>query len=691
MALPALAAATVPASVATNPFREPPTGEVIVRFDPGTSAAAKSAAVQSVDAVAQDRIDALPRTHEVTLPPGASVSMALGELRSRADVQWAVSNGRAYLYATPNDPLFGSLWGMQNIFATTAWNTTTGSTDVRVGVVDTGIAASHPDLQDNLVVADARNFVEEVGITDPAHWNDEMGHGTHVAGTIGARGNNGVGVAGVNWRVGMVPARAFDMWGSAEDSWIADAMGWAAQRSRVVNASFGSTNPTLMDAVIAQYPNTLFVAAAGNDAVNVDSTPGYPCAINRPNVLCVAALDSSNELADFSNFGAASVDLGAPGVGVDSTYVPLNLIQDDSSATRLTAWANGSGSTASAWAAGTSGSGTAFQVTSVSLASGASATFGTPAGGLPALAGTLCRVNYQAAARLTGSGTFLLQARHPAVASNAWQTVDGPYSIGTSGFFYPFMADIEAFDGRTGVELQFVVQNTSGITKTFSSSGTNPYLALSSLTTECMGVQPPGGSYGTLNGTSMATPHVAGAAALLLSTRPDLTAAQLKSALLSTVTATPSLTGSTVTGGRLNAAAALASIAVPAVAPSAPQAAPAAPTPPPTTPMVLTLRGTQPVALRAVRGNVTVPLRCSGTARDACVATVVVRYKVKGKWKAISASRSARVAAGNAGTVRLALNAYGRTLLALKRAYAAQVSITPSGGTATTGRVRITR
>jgi len=186
----------------------------------------------------------------------------------------------------------------------------------------------------------------------------------------------------------------------------------------------------------------------------------------------------------------------------------------------------------------------------------------------------------------------------------------------------------------------------------------------------------------------MATPHVAGAAALLLSARPDLTAAQLKSALLSTTRSTPSLAGATVTGGRLDVAAALASV----VGTSPPPAAPPPATPAaPAAPMVLALRGTPPVTLRAVRGRVTVPLRCSGTARDACVATVVIRYRAKGKWRAVTASWSARVAAGRAGTVRLALNAFGRQLLAQKRAYVAQVRMTPPGGTATTGRVRITR
>ncbi len=661
--------------VVDNPLRDHAPRELIVRFDPGTPVTERSEAIQSVDAVAQRALTGLPRTHEVTLPAGEPVADAIAELRARPDVAWATPNGRSRLLATPNDPLLGSLWGMPNIGAATAWDATQGSADVLVGVVDSGAVQAHPDLAGNLRPDLARNFVSEGGTVNPSHWNDEIGHGTHVAGTIGAVGTNGIGVAGVNWRVGLVPVRSFDMWGGASDSWVVDGLAWAAQRSRVVNASFESGNGPAIDAVIARYPNTLFVAAAGNSTENVDATASYPCAIDRPNVLCVAALDEANGMASYSNYGARSVDLGAPGSNIESTYMPVSIIRDDSSAASLGAWTR----TPSAfWPSGTASDGSAYRITGGTLtgassAASPSATLEAPV--LPALTGTACRLGYNAAFALPAGVTFRAEAR---VGSGSWALLDQPYGNGTTtdGFFLPFSASMEAYDGASSVQVRFTI--VQGATGTYG--GASRYLAVSKPIVQCLGAQPPDGSYGTLSGTSMAAPQVTGVAALLLAKKPSLTVAGLRAALLSSVTPTTSLSGRTVTGGRLNAAAALATLATPAaVATPAPIASGEI------APMSLRINNGRALRLVVRKGAVKVPLECTGAAATDCRMTVALRFgERKGKspritWRAM-ATKTVTVRAGTRSTVSLALNSYGTRLLAARPRVAAQVRTTPASG-----------
>ena len=670
----AVGSGTALAADPANPLQQQAPRELIVRFDPGTPVAERAEAIESVDAVAQRGLTGLPRTHEVTLPAGEPMADALAELRARPDVAWAVPNGRSRLLATPNDPMFGSLWGMPNIGAATAWNTTQGSADVLVGVVDSGIATAHPDLGTNLRGDLGRNFVPEGGPVNSAHWNDEVGHGTHVAGTIGAIGNNGLGVAGVNWRVGLIPVRSFDMWGGAEDSWVVDGLAWAAQRSRVVNASFESGNGPAIDAVIAQYPNTLFVAAAGNSTLDVDSSPSYPCAIDRPNVICVAALNQSNGLASYSNYGARAVDMGAPGSAIDSTYVPVNVIRDDSSVASLAAWT--ATPSAAFWVADTASNGTPYRITTGTLTGATSATLEGPV--FPTLSGTACRLSYDAAFALPSGVTFRAEV---STNGSTWNMVDQAYGAGTNtgGAFYPFSATLEAYDGQSSLSVRFRVQQTA--TGTYGAP--SRFLAVAKPVVQCLGSQPAGGSYGTMSGTSMATPQVTGAAALLLAAKPAMSVADLRAALLSTVAPTASLAGRTVTGGRLDVAAATARVSPPPAA--AVEAVP--PASGEIAPMSLRINNGRALRLVVKKGAVKVPLDCTGAAAADCRMSVALRYgEKKGKspritWK-VMATKTVTVRAGARSTITLALNSYGKRLLAKSARVAAQVRTTPAAGAA---------
>lgn len=261
----------------------------------------------------------------------------------------ALAGEREVLYAEPNfiyrasvvpdDTHFPFLWGLNqtsdaDIDAPEAWDVTTGSSAVVVAVVDTGVADDHPDLASNIwtnageaagtagVDDDANGFIDDVQgwdwVAGDASPRDLNGHGTHVAGTIGAQGNDGFGVAGVAWDVSLMPLRVLDADGFGSTADITDAFTYAgANGADVVNASLGGGgfSQAMKDAIDGA-PSTLFVIAAGNDSANNDTTPAYPCSYTSSNIVCVAATDDLDALAGFSNFGATSVDLGAPGDGI---------------------------------------------------------------------------------------------------------------------------------------------------------------------------------------------------------------------------------------------------------------------------------------------------------------------------------------------------------------------------------------
>jgi subtilisin family serine protease len=310
-ALALVATATAAAAVDSNnavPAEYVP-GEVIVRFKPGVRPAVGA------------RLS-LPGARLVELPDGEDVAAAVRRFERRPDVVSAQPNHVYHTAVTPSDPFFGALWGLSSIAAPQAWDLTTGSNAVRVAVVDTGMEYDHPDLAAN-VTAPGWDFY--AGDPDP---RDENGHGTHVAGTIGANGNNDLGVAGVNWRVGLVPVRVLGPAGSGTTATITAGFRYAVEHgAKVVNASLGGSNyDPLMAATIAAAPETLFVVAAGNggrDRAADDNDlhlPVYPCNYASANLVCVAATDASDSLAPFSNYGATSVDVAAPGVGIWSTY-----------------------------------------------------------------------------------------------------------------------------------------------------------------------------------------------------------------------------------------------------------------------------------------------------------------------------------------------------------------------------------
>jgi subtilisin family serine protease len=257
---------------------------------------------------------------------------AIAELLEDPDVAWAEANQPRKLSA---EALGGQLWGLHNTGQSVWWRRGTPDADVdapqawtysrgagiTVAVADTGVDVGHPDLAGRVVPG--YDFVEDDA--DPA---DAHGHGTHVAGTVAA-GENGVGVVGVAPHALVMPLRVLDANGGGNSADVAAAFAYAGERGvHVVNASLGSPYPSLVERrAIREHPGTLFVVAAGNggpDGVGDDvddDTREYPCAHDEPNLVCVGATDSADARASFSNYGATSVDLFAPGQDIVSDWV----------------------------------------------------------------------------------------------------------------------------------------------------------------------------------------------------------------------------------------------------------------------------------------------------------------------------------------------------------------------------------
>lgn len=336
--------------------REAADGEVLVRYRAITDSLQRARAESDVDADEIETIDArgVRRVHSSRRSTHELLSM----LRANPDVEFAEPNYLLHADVTPNDPFFGSLWGLFNggqsggtagndISATQAWDISTGNRANVVGVIDTGIDYNHPDLAANIWSAPSPFSVVVGGLTincpagshgfnaifntcDPM---DDHDHGTHVAGTIGGVGNNGVGVAGVNWQTSMMGLKFLDASGSG---WTSDAMKaieFAIQTKAAFSSSGGANvrvlsnswgggaySQSLRDMIVrANTSEMLFVAAAGNSGSNNDAYPTYPANYDVANVVAVAAIDRFAQRAAFSNYGANTVHLGAPGVSILST------------------------------------------------------------------------------------------------------------------------------------------------------------------------------------------------------------------------------------------------------------------------------------------------------------------------------------------------------------------------------------
>jgi probable HAF family extracellular repeat protein len=301
-------------------------------------------------------------TYIVGFQPTSHVEMDIAQTKMRT-IPGVVSSEPDFVVSAqiePSDPQFSQQWALKNdgrgqlpgethadISAPPAWDRHTGSLSIKVAVIDTGIDLTHPDLAANIWVNPGETGVDSSGhdkasngvdddnngyIDDINGWNfysdtnnpnDDNLHGTHVAGTIGAVGNNGIGVSGVCWNVSLVPIKFLDKYGDGYNSDGVQAVAYAtAIGVHVMNASWGGVeySQTLANVIgSAGQRGILFVAAAGNDGANIDGGAHYPAGYTEANIIAVAATDRSDHLSEFSNYGPGTVVIAAPGSDIFST------------------------------------------------------------------------------------------------------------------------------------------------------------------------------------------------------------------------------------------------------------------------------------------------------------------------------------------------------------------------------------
>lgn len=354
------------------------TGKLLVKFKPAFSQGLKSLQSKAPDSVGsqlEQRLAGLGvkfSKHFATLnitilqtaDPNKPVEEIIDHLQNSGMVEYAELDGIVRTHLTPNDTQFGNMWNLDNtgqsggtvdadIDAPEAWDIHTGNANNAVIVLDTGVDYGHEDLQANMWVNpgeipangiddDNNGYVDDIhGIdvfnndSDPM---DDHGHGTHVSGTLGAVGNNGTGVVGVNHNIKIIGCKFIDQFGEGLISGAVECLNYAQDLKLsgvpillsnnswgCLESEVGCDSQALQDAIeMAGTQNMLFIAAAGNEFLNSDVLTHLPSGYDLDNIISVAATDRQDELAFFSNFGLNSVDLGAPGVEINST-LPGNL------------------------------------------------------------------------------------------------------------------------------------------------------------------------------------------------------------------------------------------------------------------------------------------------------------------------------------------------------------------------------
>jgi subtilisin family serine protease len=514
-------------------------------------------------------------------------------------VEYVQPNYLYYVNAVPNDTNFNLQWAHLNtgqiangasgtadadMDTAEAWDIVSGAPGVVVAVVDSGVDLGHPDLAANIwtnpgevagdgVDNDGNGYADDVNgwdfFDDDNDPRDYNGHGSHVAGILGAVGNNGMGVAGVAWNVKIMPLKIGGASGALSSAAGIAAIQYAADNgAKVINASWGGAffDQALKDAIdAAGTMDVLFVAAAGNSAADSDLSPLYPAAFTSPTILSVANTTQTDGLAPSSNYGPTSVDVGAPGTNIYSTFpsfasspsrqliYSLNFDSDPDGAPPAGAVVGGTAGHPLPW---TVKSGTesvsipkALQDSPLGqYADNADSVVLLPA--VPRGRDADYEVEYKIKYDLETNFDFLglVSGVSPSTSSLALfgahtGTVTGFQSVSVSGAGLSLAMEL-------GERLGFELLTDSTITKDGVKIDDFALYKRDKLVSAH--------GYAFLTGTSMASPQVAGAAALVRGLLPRATVDQVRSLLLNTVDPLPALSGKVATGGRLNAQKAVA-------------------------------------------------------------------------------------------------------------------------------------
>jgi subtilisin family serine protease len=587
--LPAGPTPALPISRAVPGGADAVPGEVLVKYKPGASPDRRRASLAAAGHQLLGDLDGAGWVH-ARVAPGQSVAEALAAWQRDPAVELAQPNYVYRALRVPNDSKYGLLWGWRNsgqavttaasqppgspVWGTNnpgvpgsdmnlekAWDRITDCSSVVVAVIDSGVNYTHQDLAANMWDGGAtyplhgRSFVAPIG-NDPMDLN---GHGTHVAGTIGAVGNNGLGTVGVCWKARIMAVRVLDFEGSGTTATVIQGINFAvANGARVINMSLGGggiPDPALGNAIsAAQAADVVVVVAAGNDGTDNVVTPVYPCNFPQPNLVCVAALDQAYALAAFSNWGFGVVDLGAPGTNVVSTFP--GPVQGDPLAS---GWSRSTtGGAGDGWSYPASIRLTTGEVIPV-LKDPPTFGTGTYASNLDdriwksfAVTGASTAVLRAEVVFDLGSNDVLRVASSPAAAD--------PFGAGgTVG--YAASSEANAYPQFTSIAVD--VSSCLGATCTVGFqlrsdplTQANRGLLVAGVTLSA--IEPSATATSVENGTSMAAPAVAGLAAMLRAYNPAFTFADVVGALKGGARPVAALAGKTTTGGAADAMRSLA-------------------------------------------------------------------------------------------------------------------------------------
>lgn len=561
--------------------------QVLVKFKPGVAAAARAQMAQTYGAQAIQTVGNQPDLVLANLIPGQTVGQAVSAYSNDPNVAYAQPNYIYYALAVPTDPQYGQLWAAKNTGQTmltgtyvsatgtvgadmnleSAWNVQTDCSTVVVAVVDSGINYTSTDLAANMWSGNAKhgqNFAADAATGVGSDPMDLAGHGTHVAGIIGAAANNGIAGVGVCWTAKLMAVRVLDATGSGTTSSIISGIGYAVTNSaKVINMSLGgggAFDQAFSDAITsAQTNNVLVVVAAGNDGVDNETTPLWPCNFTHPNLICVAALDQNYALASFSNWGATSVDVGAPGTNIYSTWAGTSAVITDFTygGAAPTGWSASSttSGTGGGWAGATNGwlidpktgwgttlynASTDDRVYKNFNLAGVNAAFLEESAAINVKNGDYFLVNYKSAGGdpsfFTGStGTY----------ARAYTNLHDGTTTSSSG-----KINITPCISTT-CTVGFQLISDAASVRDIGVAMTN--FKITTLTNNAI-------SYNTIDGTSMATPEVAGVAALVWAHNPLYTYTDVASAIKNGGRSITALNGKTTTGKAVDAMGALSYI-----------------------------------------------------------------------------------------------------------------------------------
>jgi subtilisin family serine protease len=577
-------------------------GEIIVKFRSETRSedetTAHDVALRNASAIAHSKTGAIVKRefkhlrglHLVKLPKHKSIRQALKSYLENPQIEYAEPNYIVHTAVIPNDTYFSNLWGLNNtgqtggtndadIDAPEAWNMTTGSSSVVIAVVDTGVTYNHPDLGGNIWVNtgetnctdgidnDGNGYIDDCYgwdfIGDDNNPTDYNGHGTHVAGTIAAVGNNSAGITGVMWTAKIMPLRFLGVSGYGTTADAISAILYAnANGAHVINNSWGGGgySEALKDAI--DVSSAVVVCAAGNDGTDNDSSPFYPASYASSSIISVAATNHDDALASFSNYGPTSVDVAAPGVSIYSTIPvfsygsPVTLYSQnfngDSGDLPLLGWSRGGAK--STWAI----------------------TTGTGVGGTNSLEDSPGK-NYR---NSTNSWAGYMTP-FTSVKDNLYTLLFKWKGVIESGYDY-----LDINYSANGVSWEWVDYRTGSTGGSFISDSTDEITAAADLLSsfyfgfglysdliwaydgvyidDVVLTRKPitisGYNYTSYQGTSMAAPHVSGLAGLIKAWNFGLTNLGIKDVILNNVDVKSSLTGKVLTNGRINAYKALSSV-----------------------------------------------------------------------------------------------------------------------------------